>query len=153
MCIRDRFQLICPQNGSAVLKLPHTNSKYFVPKNGSAVLKRLKTRFPSQIARTFIAGLPKHVFLQSALLFATNPTPHFAAHPSCRYATRLTPYGASRLLQATPAWSVKTRRAPSRHCRDARVYGHATTAMHDICLLYTSPSPRDLSTSRMPSSA
>ena len=26
-------------------------------------------------------------------------------------------------------------------------------AMSDICLLYTSPSPRDLSTSRMPSSA
>ena len=26
-------------------------------------------------------------------------------------------------------------------------------AMHKICLLYTSPSPRDLSTSRMPSSA
>ena len=25
--------------------------------------------------------------------------------------------------------------------------------MRDICLLYTSPSPRDLSTSRMPSSA
>ena len=25
--------------------------------------------------------------------------------------------------QAMPAWSVKTRRAPSRHCRDARVYG------------------------------
>ena len=25
--------------------------------------------------------------------------------------------------------------------------------IHDICLLYTSPSPRDLSTSRMPSSA
>ena len=25
--------------------------------------------------------------------------------------------------------------------------------MHKICLLYTSPSPRDLSTSRMPSSA
>ena len=27
------------------------------------------------------------------------------------------------------------------------------TAMYSICLLYTSPSPRDLSTSRMPSSA
>ena len=26
-------------------------------------------------------------------------------------------------------------------------------AGHDVCLLYTSPSPRDLSTSRMPSSA
>ena len=30
--------------------------------------------------------------------------------------------------------------------------GDATT-LHKICLLYTSPSPRDLSTSRMPSSA
>ena len=28
-----------------------------------------------------------------------------------------------------------------------------TEAMHKACLLYTSPSPRDLSTSRMPSSA
>ena len=28
-----------------------------------------------------------------------------------------------------------------------------STAMHYPCLLYTSPSPRDLSTSRMPSSA
>ena len=30
------------------------------------------------------------------------------------------------------AWSVKTRRAPSWHCRDARVYGHATTPIHEI---------------------
>ena len=29
------------------------------------------------------------------------------------------------------AWSVKTRRAPSRQCRDARVNGHTTTARHD----------------------
>ena len=34
--------------------------------------------------------------------------------------------------QSMSAWSVKTRRAPSRHCRDARVYGYTTTAMHDI---------------------
>ena len=27
--------------------------------------------------------------------------------------------------------SVETRRAPSRHFRDARVYGHTTKAMHD----------------------
>ena len=39
--------------------------------------------------------------------------------------------GASRLVLAMSAWSVKTRRAPSRHCRDARVYGHTTTAVHD----------------------
>ena len=38
------------------------------------------------------------------------------------------------VLHAPPprVWSVKTRRVPSRHCRDARVYGHATTAMDDI---------------------
>ena len=33
------------------------------------------------------------------------------------------------------------------------IYAAAETARRHICLLYTSPSPRDLSTSRMPSSA
>ena len=28
-------------------------------------------------------------------------------------------------------WSVKPRRAPSRHCRNGRAYGHTITAMHD----------------------
>ena len=31
------------------------------------------------------------------------------------HTARPTPHGASRLVQAVPAWSVKTRRAPSRH--------------------------------------
>ena len=35
------------------------------------------------------------------------------------------------LVLAMSARSVKTQRAPSRHCRDARAYGHTTTAMHD----------------------
>ena len=39
------------------------------------------------------------------------------------HATRRTPHGALRLVHKTPAWSVKTRRAPSWHCRDAGVYG------------------------------
>ena len=47
------------------------------------------------------------------------------------HATGRTPHGASRLVQAMSAWLVKTRRAPSRHNRDARAYGHTTTAMHD----------------------
>ena len=34
-------------------------------------------------------------------------------------------------LGAMSAWSVKIQRAPSRHCMDARVYGHMTTAMHE----------------------
>ena len=48
------------------------------------------------------------------------------------HATRRTPYGASRLVQAMSFCSATTRRAPSRHYRDARVYGHTTTAMHDM---------------------
>ena len=43
------------------------------------------------------------------------------------------------LVHATSAWSVKTRRAPSQHRTDARVYGRTTTAMHDI--EYTPPIP------------
>ena len=41
-----------------------------------------------------------------------------------------------------PTWLVKTRRAPSRQSRDARVYGHTTTAMHK---LNTPPPPPYLS--------
>ena len=54
------------------------------------------------------------------------------------HATRPTPHGASLLLQAMSAWSVKARRAPSRHCRDRRVHGHTTTATD----MSTPPHPR-----------
>ena len=37
--------------------------------------------------------------------------------------------------------------------QSSRMVGWAMNASHSLCLLYTSPSPRDLSTSRMPSSA
>ena len=37
------------------------------------------------------------------------------------HTTRRTPHDASRLVQALSAWLVKTRRAPSRHSRDARM--------------------------------
>ena len=47
-----------------------------------------------------------------------------------RLGKRLTPLRAWCKVQAMSAWSVKTRRAPSRQCRDVRVYGHTTTAMH-----------------------
>ena len=40
-------------------------------------------------------------------------------------------HGASRLVLMMSAWLVKSRRAPSRRRRDARAYGHTTTAMHD----------------------
>ena len=47
-------------------------------------------------------------------------------------APRRTPHGASRLVQAMSAWLVQTRRAPSRHSREARVYGRTTTAVHKL---------------------
>ena len=50
---------------------------------------------------------------------------------------RRTPHGASRLVQAMSAWLAKTRRAPSRHSRDARVNGHTTTAMRKLSTEYT----------------
>ena len=47
------------------------------------------------------------------------------------HAARRIPHGASRLVQATSAWSVKTRHALSWRRQFARVYGHTTTAMYD----------------------
>ena len=62
-------------------------------------------------------------------LFCWSLSPFFCGP----YAQKSHPYhGASCLVLAMSAWSVKTRRAPSRHCRDASVYGHTPTAMHDI---------------------
>ena len=57
------------------------------------------------------------------------------------HATRRTSQCASRLVQAMSAWSLKTRRAPNRRCRNARVYGRTTTAMHDTS---ASPPPSSL---------
>ena len=57
------------------------------------------------------------------------------------HATRRTPHRASRLVQAMSAWSVKNRRAPSRHSRDVRIYCNKTTAMHKLS---TPPPPLSL---------
>ena len=54
--------------------------------------------------------------------------------------TRLTEHltaPSARCKQCLPAWSAKTPRAPSRHCGDAKVYGHMPMAMYDI--EYTPP--------------
>ena len=61
-----------------------------------------------------------------------TPSPCDLPDTSRRFALR-----ASRKQMS--AWSVKTRRAPSRHCTDAGVYGRTTTAMHEI--EYTPPCP------------
>ena len=50
--------------------------------------------------------------------------------PFMQFAQHLT--ALRRWVQAMPAWSVETRRAPSWHRRDARVHDHTTAAMHDM---------------------
>ena len=50
-----------------------------------------------------------------------------AAHAPCDSPDTSRRFG----LGASNAWSMKTRRDPSRHCRDARVYDHMTTSIHD----------------------
>ena len=61
--------------------------------------------------------------------------------PSTRLAR--TPHGASRTVQAmSDAWSVKTLRAPSRHCRDARVYVirlRPCVIMNTSCMISSTP--------------
>ena len=59
------------------------------------------------------------------------------------HVTRRTPQVSLRFFGANKvyAWSAKTRRAPSRHCGDARLHGHATGAMHDMST-HPPPPPR-----------
>ena len=82
----------------------------------SSICKKVGTKVPKSVLRVVLGRM------------------QFILH-----ATRRTPHGASRLVQAMSAWLVKTRRAPSRHGRDARVYGHKTTAMHKLS---TPPPPQ-----------
>ena len=52
-------------------------------------------------------------------------------------------HGALRLVQTTPTWLVKTRRAPSWHCRGAKVLGHrTTTAMLNMSTSAPHPPPQ-----------
>ena len=80
-------------------------------------------KWPHQKTNQFLRRCHPHAreSASKAVLSKMQPTLH---------ATGPTPHGASHLVQAMPSWSAKTRRALSRHCRDGRVYGHTTTAMH-----------------------
>ena len=87
-------------------------------RKGCAVNGRKRLR---QATNEYIPHTPKSVL--RAILGRVQFTLH---------ATRRPPHGASRLVQSMSAWLVKIQCAPSRHSRDARVYGHTTTAMHKL---------------------
>ena len=114
---------------------------------------RRETIYPSLSLRTYVRTLctrcfalshslcesrrrPPPLSLSSAAVYARRtsiPLPQavLSRMQLTLHTTRRIRRGASRLLPVMSAWSVKTRRAPSRHCRDARVHVHATTALHD----------------------
>ena len=76
-----------------------------------------------------LSSISKNVGTNGAEVRLTSGSLKDPVHPSCDWPNSR---GPSRLVQAMSAWSVKTRRAPSRHSRDARVYGHTTTAIHKL---------------------
>ena len=61
--------------------------------------------------------------------------------PLTLHAIRRSRHGASRLVHAISAWSVKTRRAPPRHRMEARAYGHTTTSMPETSTRPPTPFP------------
>ena len=60
---------------------------------------------------------------------------------------------ALRVIKTCKALGIKTVAVFSDEDRNSLHVKNATESYYIGCLLYTSPSPRDLSTSRMPSSA
>ena len=58
-----------------------------------------------------------------------------------------------RFLVATPEWLSQHPKLPVEDVSEVSEEDLSRASLLKTCLLYTSPSPRDLSTSRMPSSA
>ena len=93
--------------------------------------------YPSRRCHRCFCGL---IQLSSSQCLRINVIPDLVPHTRflvglslTLHATRRTPHGASRVVQALSAWSVTTRHTPFRYCRDARVYvySHTTTTTHD----------------------
>ena len=76
------------------------------------------------------------------LLLLLLPLMFSSSRPFMRLAEHLTFQLRAWCKQSISAWSVETPHAPSRHCRDAGVYGHAPPAMHGMSTpltLFTPP--------------
>ena len=113
----------------------------------------------SEIATHAVGGLLKHA---PALLAFTNPTtnsykrlvPGYEAPVNLVYSQR-NRSAACRIpmYSSNPKAKRVEFRCPDPSCNPYLAFSAMLIAIIDGCLLYTSPSPRDLSTSRMPSSA
>ena len=70
--------------------------------------------------------LPVSLFSSTLSLSPPPPSPL----PSCGSSNTARRFALGENNITMSAWLVTTRRAPSRHCRGARVYGHTTKAVH-----------------------
>ena len=89
-----------------------------------------------------LPSVRKKVFASQAVLGRMQLTLH-ASHPAPPVSLR------AWCKQSMPAWSVKDRRALSRHCGGARVYGVTTRAVHDLSTPPYPPSTSSISSRKI----
>ena len=125
MCIRDRYRLFVSLKQAIITWKPRLKDSYCLYRCMSPLALKstppLEMPYRKKKIDSFdvVIQMPKSPPHKRFLVGFTSPFMRHAEYP----------HGPWRLVLAMSAWSVKTRRAPSRQCRDARVYGHATTAM------------------------
>ena len=83
----------------------------------SGLVQCLPGREKSDVLRSSILRMRRSIKTTAMLIWVPTPPP--------------LSHGASHLVHAMSAWSLKTRRASSRHRKNAKIYGNTTTAMHD----------------------
>ena len=108
--------------------------------------KYASTQTPSTQKSKTMSTTPNSAFTQTPL--------HLAAEAGdLQECQTLIASGADVNAWDNSGWSPLIQAVQSNHIETARFLLNSGADIHYTCLLYTSPSPRDLSTSRMPSSA
>ena len=100
----------------------------FLRTRGMIVSRSVYGKAPTRQLHSTLIALPGNghtgSYVKPLKLPSTCKSASQAVHTRMQctlHATHRTPHCASRLVQAMSAWSVKTRHAPSRHSRNARV--------------------------------
>ena len=159
MCIRDRYKLESPRYESDEYRIIRIERVQFSIVPGARLFslgKRILTRHPCESSLVFYRRKsPKinkrvHFLTKSAKKCPPPSPPYILCGPGPGRAPPGLPPGGAPVcgFGGLPSTGYNQTRL------DRRLYcTNDDLARFGYCLLYTSPSPRDLSTSRMPSSA
>ena len=156
---QENFQTIIDNDGKPTLEIPFGgpmggggggNS------NNEENDQDEEARFQLMFAAT-LAGLAFNsagVHIPHAMSYSVATLKHEYTAKGYEKLPPMAPHGIAVVLNAPAAFRFTGPTNPERHLEVAQAMGIDTRdAKLEDCLLYTSPSPRDLSTSRMPSSA